>query len=902
MEKIPPSGSWVTASVAFACACLLGMLITGSASAVGFSAPLHLNAGTQPHSVVTNDFNGDGFADIAAANIFGDEVSVHLGDGVGGFGPASLFAVGQNPEAITSADYNGDGFADIASANITSDNVSVLLGDGSGNFTPATDFPTGDGPHYIASGDFNGDNRQDLITVDFYTSHISILLGDGSGGFGPPADFPLSPGSGPVSITTGDFDGDGKLDVATANFSSGDLTVLLGDGIGGLGPASSHAVDPSPQGIASGDFNEDGFADLATANYYSDTLSVLLGDGSGGFGPATAFGTGGGTSPNFAITADFDGDGHLDLVSANYNNDSISVLAGDGNGSFGTPAIFSTGAGTFPVSLATADFNGDGRPDLTSANFLPNYVSVLFNLDPRPDLQITKTADTPSAGPGDTVTYTLKVRNIGGAAADDASITDSLPVGTSFVSADAPCTESAGTVDCAVGSIAAGDEVTLELKVKVAVWAGSASTSDHLLDVQKQENQIDLDAGQQRTASVSCPSGYLATDGSVRIDHIDQGGGDWTSPEVLESRATSAGTWQGTVKNTATGRAQAKIFVVCVRTRTGDSNGHNHDLIATGEIAATDFVHAGHHEAVLRCGPGQVAIQPGFISSAPGDLVYSQPEGDGWKFGLDLHADSHVTFSIHCLTRQFGLAGGHTHDLGLQRIRTEVEVPAGKVNEVQLTCPDGSKGIVGGWDLDHGLLSIGNDPRPVTRAFRLYNPTAHPLRARLSLLCLGDMTGDELLGPADFVNTAYASTTSDDSDAANDLSSAAVAAGGGPSPVPIPEPPPVKPVVNNPIAGRIASRFSIYRPGGLVVKIGCPTRCAGKAKVTAAPRSRSGKRRSGKAVIIARGRYRLGGGISAVKLKVSRLGARLIDNGRLGRSAIVSISGGPSRSVHIKRP
>ena len=164
------------------------------------------------------------------------------------------------------------------------------------------------------------------------------------------------------------------------------------------------------------------------------------------------------------------------------------------------------------------------------------------------------------------------------------------------------------------------------------------------------------------------------------------------------------------------------------------------------------------------------------------------------------------------------------------------------------------------------------------------------------------MTGDELPGPADFANTAYVSTTSDDSDAASDLSSATVAAGGGPSPVPIPEPPPVKPVVNNPIAGRIASRFSIYRSGGLVVKIGCSTRCAGEAKVTAAPRSSSGKRRPGKSVIIARGRYRVGGGISAVKLKVSRLGARLIDNGHLGRSAIVSISGGSSRSVHIKRP
>ena len=192
-------------------------------------------------------------------------------------------------------------------------------------------------------------------------------------------------------------------------------------------------------------------------------------------------------------------------------------------------------------------------------------------------------------------------------------ITDSLPVGVTFVSADAPCVETAGTVNCAIGSLNPGEEKVYEVKVTVDPIGTFNSANDHLLDVQKVETQIDLEAGEQKTVTATCPSGYFVSDGSVRIDHIDQGTGDWTAPQVLESYASSLDTWKGVVKNTATGRAQAKIFAVCIDKKTVDGD-HSHDLIVTNPITVSDAVLAGKKTATSMCGPGQIAIDPGFQS------------------------------------------------------------------------------------------------------------------------------------------------------------------------------------------------------------------------------------------------------------------------------------------------
>ncbi len=514
------------------------------------------------------------------------------------------------------------------------------------------------------------------------------------------------------------------------------------------------------------------------------------------------------------------------------------------------------------------------------------------------NVEIIKTAAPSNPRPGDVVTYTLKAKNIGTAVAQDVKITDSLPVGVTFVSAGAPCVETTGTVNCATGSLDPGEEKVYEVKVKVDPIGTFNNASDHLLDVQKAETQIDLDAGEVKTVTATCPSGYFASDGSVRIDHIDQGTGDWTAPRVLESYASSLDTWKGVVKNTATGRAQAKIFAVCIKEKTVDGD-HGHDLIVTDPITVTDAVLAGKKTAVLQCGPGQIAIQPGFQSSKPADLVYSEPEGQGWRFVLDVSEPAHVTFSIRCLTRQVGITNGHTHDLKFEHIVTEVTIEPGKVNETQLTCADGSKGIVADMDLDDGLKSLGNDPRPVTRAYRIYNPTDHVLKARLSLLCLGLRTGGEHAPPVKLINTAMISTVSFESQTGNNSSSATVIAEDTDNHTPVNPIPPVKPVPNNPISQTRIGGGLFLKKTSLAGTITCTGACSGSAKVLSLKPVKVKGKKFRKGTLLAAAHYKLNAaGTRKVKLKVKGTKAKQILE--TSKHALVKLSNGTKSKVRIK--
>jgi uncharacterized repeat protein (TIGR01451 family)/fimbrial isopeptide formation D2 family protein len=518
-----------------------------------------------------------------------------------------------------------------------------------------------------------------------------------------------------------------------------------------------------------------------------------------------------------------------------------------------------------------------------------------------PDLKITKTALPTNARPGDVVTYTLKAENIGNAIANNVVITDPIPVGLSFVSADAPCTESGGTVNCAIGSLMPGEVKTYQVKVTVDAWGNANPAANHQLDVQKVETQIDLDPGQIRTVQAVCPSGYFVSDGSVRIDHIDQGTGDWTAPQVLESRASSLDTWQGTVKNTATGRAQAKIFAVCIQKKTVADGTHTHDLIVSDAITVTDIVPAGKKTATLQCGPGQTAINPGFESSKPANLVYSEPEGNGWKFVLDVHEAAQVTFSINCLTRQVSVTDGHTHDLQFQHIVKEFTIPAGTVNEAQLTCADGYKGIVADMDLDDGLVSLGNDPRPVTRAFKIYNPTDHDLNARLSLLCLGVRTAGEHLPPKQFDNTAYISTTSLEEITTNNHSTATVIAEDTDNHEPIDPVDPVKPTPNNPVAKTIVGKGVSYSASTVFATIRCSGACGGTAKLLTTKKVKVGKKSFAKGTVLAAKQYFVGkAGVKKITLKITGKGRTILRSGK-AKNALLKISGGTRKVVKVGR-
>ncbi len=312
--------------------------------------------------------------------------------------------------------------------------VSVLRGNGDGTFQTPQAFEAGSGPNDVAVGDFNEDGYQDLAVADYgpFTQRattVSVLAGNGDGTFGPATFF--GAGDGPSCVTIGDFNHDGRQDLAACNYRSNDVTILVGNGDGTFEPAGRFPVGVSPWDVVVYDFNGDLKSDLAVIGHWSDIVSILPGNGDGTFKPHIWFRTDRG--PTGAALADFDGDGHVDLATANYFSTTISVLPGNGNGTFRPAQNF--GVGMAPMGLAAGDFNRDGQPDLASGDYFSHSVSILINRTVLP--QVATPALSPPAGTY-TGSVTITITGAGGATVhyttDGTAPTSSSPVYTGPVS------------------------------------------------------------------------------------------------------------------------------------------------------------------------------------------------------------------------------------------------------------------------------------------------------------------------------------------------------------------------------------------------------------------------------------------------------------------------------------
>ncbi|HWB83542.1 MAG TPA: FG-GAP-like repeat-containing protein [Bryobacteraceae bacterium] len=318
--------------------------------------------------VTTGDFNGDGKPDLIVSSLKG--LSVLLNTGGGQFGPAQFYPY-LSCGSLTPADFNGDGKLDLYADEPCDFNGRIMLGRGDGTFSaPQAVEDCNKG----SAGDFNGDGKPDLACNSARTSSLRVLLGNGDGSFRP--GITIQPG--PSQVLVADFNHDGKMDIAD---KWGDqVSVFPGRGDGTFGAPVQTAVSSFAELVMT-DFNGDGLPDLATGS------DIFLGKGDGSFLAPRHYFSGDLQSTYAFGAADFDGDGRADLVAGSSYvypvDDRVRIFLGKGDGSMAAPLEYTAGMGDYYGAIS--DLDGDGRPDLVTANLSANTVSLL----------LTKNAITP---------------------------------------------------------------------------------------------------------------------------------------------------------------------------------------------------------------------------------------------------------------------------------------------------------------------------------------------------------------------------------------------------------------------------------------------------------------------------------------------------------------------------
>ncbi|HEX5425285.1 MAG TPA: FG-GAP-like repeat-containing protein, partial [Candidatus Acidoferrales bacterium] len=375
----------------------------------------------------------DGKVDIAVALLAGN-VAILMGNGDGTFAAEVDYSVeaGSQPMWITTADFNNDGIPDLATANENNGTISILIGKGDGTFAASVNDAFRPGTttsiQCVLAADFNGDHNADLAVVDRFNSTVSVLFGNGDGTFQAPVNYPV--GFNPLGGAVADLNRDGVPDLLVANSNDGTISTLLNKGSGTFQSAVDYYGTADANFVAVGDFNRDGLTDVAVTNggggSPAGVVTVLLGNPDGSLARTTSYSTT--SAPYLAggiAAADLTGNGKLDLITSNSGWTSqtagmvgqISVLAGNGDGTFQSPTTFTGGGG----NMAIADLNGDGKPDFAipgpgNYDFLGSSVAVFlgngdrtfqsgidygtgggpfevaggdFNRDGRPDLVVT---------------------------------------------------------------------------------------------------------------------------------------------------------------------------------------------------------------------------------------------------------------------------------------------------------------------------------------------------------------------------------------------------------------------------------------------------------------------------------------------------------------------------------
>ncbi|MGC3982909.1 MAG: VCBS repeat-containing protein [Steroidobacteraceae bacterium] len=351
--------------------------ISHAAKTCEYTPLANIATGARTAGVIALDLNKDKVLDIVATNQAGGSVSVALGKKGGSFGTATTYPTSTvGPYETAAADFNGDGYPDLMAGNFGSAagapyglTVSVFINKGDGTFKDFVDFSATDAANdkvrAVTVGDFNKDGKMDIAAASQFTG-LHILLGKGDGTFAPHVLYPA--GGSVHGIVAADFNKDGNLDVALANNSpNGAVNVLLGKGDGSFGATIAYPAGAGTFGLATGDLNGDGYPDIVTANDRGTSISVLLNLGKQQAGAFAAHVEYPATKKSVAVSlGDLDGDGKLDVLSSANSGAVTDTYRNNGDGTFQASVPVATGNGSY--GSAAADFNGDGVTDIASAN------------------------------------------------------------------------------------------------------------------------------------------------------------------------------------------------------------------------------------------------------------------------------------------------------------------------------------------------------------------------------------------------------------------------------------------------------------------------------------------------------------------------------------------------------
>ena len=377
-----------------------------------------------PSNICINDYNNDSFLDFAIISKETNNVSIILGKENGEFINGRLFKAGKETSYVTTYDIDNDKRQDIITANYEDDTISILKGIGGGGFDNQLIFNTKKKPNSLAMGDVNNDNNVDIAVLNSGSNSISILLGDGNDDFYNCKNYDV--GEDPVAFTLCHLDNDQYLDVVTLNSTSNDLLIRFGQKqclfsepfsvMSSINNPTNFIMDDfdndqlldtivlnlrtlnlsiflngkafieqpvnfltggDPSSIDSGDFNEDGYRDIVFSNKGSSSVSVLLGDGNGSFYTNQRNDYTVGASPISVKVADIDQDNHQDIIVANFDSKNITILFGNGDATFKESVFY--GTGEKPSSIEISDIDNDNDLDIVVANKGDDNVMVLFN-------------------------------------------------------------------------------------------------------------------------------------------------------------------------------------------------------------------------------------------------------------------------------------------------------------------------------------------------------------------------------------------------------------------------------------------------------------------------------------------------------------------------------------------